>query len=220
MAGRKSPLFVLLAVLLLALALGPVGCSFGAKKEQRDAGKLAAAKKDYEAGRFAKSEKTLNEVLESSPDNLEAMQTLALAQAAQGKNKQAVETYKDIVAKTPKDDASWYRMALLERILGQSKESDAHLQKAVELDPKNRSYIDELARTKMSIGQYKEAATLWGRLIQQKDIPADSKKELLILQGQAYQAAKDYGNAEKSYRAALKLDPDDDALRERVKSFD
>ena len=128
-------------------------------------------------------------------------------------------TYGKIVGLQPKDDASWYRMALLERVVGESGPSEQHLEKALSLKPGDPSYTDELARTKMALGEYQEAASLWGDLLAGDALSKEGRKSVLVLQGQAYQAAKDYARAKKAFAAALKLDPSDDALRARVASF-
>ena len=185
----------------------------------RQADRLSEAKKEYESGKFSQSEQVLAGVLKSSPDNVDALRTLALAQAAQGKNKEAIGTYGKIVGLQPKDDASWYRMALLERVVGESGPSEQHLEKALSLKPGDPSYTDELARTKMALGEYQEAASLWGDLLAGDALSKEGRKSVLVLQGQAYQAAKDYARAKKAFAAALKLDPSDDALRARVASF-
>ncbi|MDF1542195.1 MAG: tetratricopeptide repeat protein [Anaerosomatales bacterium] len=219
-ADRRARLLLFAAAVSALILVGAAGCASGPEDEQARTTLKQAAREDYEAGRFAESEEALQEVLASAPDDVEAMQTLALAQAAQGKNEEALETYAEIVEETPEDHASWYRMALLERVVGSAKESADHLKTALELNPGDPSYTDELARTQMSLGRYEEAAALWGDLLEDADPSDESRKELFLLQGQAYQAAKDYGSAKQAFEAALELDPDDEALRARVDSFE
>lgn len=210
--------FAIVGLALSALLVAGQGCS-SAKGANGDEAKLAAAKAQYDAGQFAKSEKALTALLEKSPDNQSALRTLALALAAQGKNDAAISQYERLVSINAKDHASWYRMALLERILGRADDSVEHLEKALAHKPGDRSYTDELARTNMSVGDYDGAARLWGSLIKSKNQSRESKKELLLLQAQAFQDAKDYDSALASYKKALKLDPKDKALAERIKSF-
>ena len=212
-------LFSLMPLLLATAALLFVaGCS-SAPSEDVSSG-LAEAKKNYELGQFQEAEKALGTVLDESPENVEAMRVMALALAAQGKNDEAIAQYVALVKVDPNDDVSWYRMALLERIIGEPKKAVAHFEKALKVKQGDASYTDELARTEMSLGGYERAAALWGELLDDKDSSDESRKELLLLQGQAYQAAKDYRRARKAFKAALKLDPSDEALRDRVESFD
>jgi len=206
-------------MLLTVLVLSTVACTSRTEKAQREASKIVVAKKSYDAGNFAEAEESLAAVLKDSPDDTKALELLALVQAAQGKNKEAITQYRTLVAKQPKDHASWYRMALLERVIGKAKESEAHLAKALVLKPGDRGYTDELARTKMGLGEYAEAAALWGGLAKAEGVDKEGRKELLVLQGQAYQAAKDYAKAKKAFKAAMKLDPKDEALKDRVASF-
>ncbi len=214
---RRSVLRVVFV--LAVLVLGAPGCSGSESTEQTEA-QLSNARGQYEAGQFEKSELELAKILKDAPDDPAALSTMALVQAAQGKNKEAVAQYLKLVKLNPADHASWYRMALLERVLGLPDKTAQHLEKALDQDPGNPSYTDELARTSMSLGRYKEAALLWGGLLKNDSLPDESRKELLVLQAQAYQAAKDYPKAKKAYKAALKLYPDDKALKAIVKSFD
>jgi tetratricopeptide (TPR) repeat protein len=216
-AVRGSKIAGVFAVCAIML-IGTLGCSSSAMSE-REASQYEEAKAQYEKGQFADSEAKLLRLLERSPDNEAALQTLALAQAAQGKNEEAVTQYAALVKLDPKDHGSWYRMALLERVIGRADTSVEYLTRALAADPGNPSYTDELARTQMSLGQYAEAARGWGDLLKVKGLPKESRKELLVLQAQAYQAAKDYRAAEKAYAKALKLYPDDKDLKARVDSF-
>lgn len=218
-AGAWRLLFVVALIALITVSAGASGCS-PVQRRERGKALLADAKKDYETGRFAESEATLREVLEDSPEDVDALQTMALAQAAQGKNEDAIAQYRKVVELAPKDHASWYRMALLERIVGKPKDSAEHLQKALSQKPGDPSYTDELARTKMSLGEYEAAADLWGSLLTDATASKESKKELYVLQGQAYQSAKDFGNAKKAFVAALELDPNDKELQAKVESFE
>lgn len=218
-AGVLRPLSMLLAAVLFAGLFGMVGCTSKDAKSEESASELAGAQASYDTGEFAQAEKSLRALLKESPDDLDVLRTLALALAAQGKNDEAIQTYVQIVEKDPKDHASLYRLALLERLSGAPKDAADHLRAALELKSKDPSYTDELARTLMSLGDYQQAATVWGSLLKDDELPAENRKTMLVLQGQAYQAAKDYTRAERAYSAALKIDPDDAALRDRVEAF-
>ncbi len=212
------PLPIMLVIVAVLLLLGVVGRSIYSNVKQ-EASTLALAKQDYETGHFAKAEAELTSMLKLSPNDLDALRELALAQAAQGKNAQAIAAYAKIVQKDSKDDASWYRMALLERLTGLPKQSEDHLQQALSAKPGNPNYTDELARTKMALGEFEGAAALWGSLAKHGKLSKASRRELLVLQAQAYEAAKDYKNAKKSFTEALKLDPRNKGLAAKVKTF-
>lgn len=214
-AAARAAVTCLLAVLLVATP----GCTFFGPDPAEEEAKLRAAEAAYEAGRFQDAAKTLREVIKKDPNDLGARRTLGLTLAALGDNAGAVDQYKAVVERDKSDDASFYRMAVLERILGRPKDSEKHLQAAIDLEPGNAGYVDELARTKMSLGDYQAAATLWGSLVDKPGTTKAQRKELLVLQGQAYQDAKDYKRAKRAFASALQLDPKDKALDARVESF-
>lgn len=220
-SGRsRRSFFIVPIVVVIVLAVGAGAWWVMTQKARTGDTRYSKAKLDYEAGQFAAAEQELTQLVKSSPDNLEARRTLALALAAQGKNPEAIEQYGKIVEAEPKDHASWYRMALLERIVGQSKQSEEHLQQALAAKSGDPTYTDELARTKMALGDFTGAAKLWGDLADSGKLAKEGRASILVLQGQAYLEAKDYVQAKKAFEAALKLNPGDQALQARVKSFD
>ena len=220
-SGRgKRSFFVVPIVVVIVLAVGAGAWWVMTQRATTGDTRFSKAKLDYEAGQFGAAEQELTQLLKSSPDNLEARRTLALALAAQGKNPEAIEQYNKIVEAEPKDHASWYRMALLERIVGQSKQSEEHLQQALTAKSGDPTYTDELARTKMALGDFVGAAKLWGDLADSGKLAKEGRASILVLQGQAYLEAKDYVQSKKAFEAALKLNPGDQALKARVKSFD
>ena len=189
------------------------------KKAASNSKSLAQAKQAYETGHFAQAEKQLAAIVVSSPDNTEALNTLALAQAAQGENPQAVVTYQKIVRLNPKDDIAWYRMAMINQVLGHPKDTADELKKALAVKPLEPTYTDALARTYMTTGDYAGAAKLWGGLLGDTSLKTPRKVELLVLQSQAYEAARDYGNAKKVLAEALKLDPGNAGVKARLAAF-
>ncbi len=181
---------------------------------------LAAASALYERGEYAEAEQSLSKLISKDPADLDARRLMALVLAAEGKNEAAIREYAAIVESDGRDDASWYRMALLERAIGNADDSEEHLATAASLKPGDFRYTDELARAKMAGGSYEEAATLWGSLLKAAALPDADRKSVLVLQGQAYQAAKQYDRAKAVYQAALDLDPADSGLKAIVNSFE
>jgi Tfp pilus assembly protein PilF len=209
--SASKTLSVVLA--LCAACLLASGCSRPVRPPEKKSVETTAAREQYEQGKFAEAETALRVIVDEAPEDKNALNTLALSQAAQGKNDLAIAQYAKLVKLDPKDHASWYRMALLERVSGKPDKAAAHLEKALAADPGDRSYTDELARTKMMLGNNAEAAELWGRLASDKKQPPGSRRDLFVLQAQAYQAAKEYRRAEKAYRSALKLDPENGRIK-------
>ena len=215
---RHRLLLATVATLLVALAatgwllLNPDG----ATKSVR----LSRARRAYEAGKFSESTAAFKKIVSRDPGNWQARSGLALALAAQGHNPEAIGQYQAIVAKNPRDDATLYRLAALERIIGEPKDSERHLQKALNLAPDNVSYLDEMARTKLALGQAGTAAKLWGSVLKKPGVSNESRRELLVLQAQAYEAAGEHPEAVNALRKALRLDPSDEVLQVRLQSFE
>lgn len=217
--GRRVSFSAFSAGLLVALSLFSSGCSFFGPDPAEEEAKLRAAKVAYESGRFEQAADQLRDVIERRPDDLGARKTMGLVLAALGDNEGAVEQYSFVVSRDSKDKASFYRMAVLERILNRPADSEKHLEAALALDPDNVGFADELARTKMALGDYRGAAKIWGGLADGPGRSKAQRKEFLVLQGQAYQDAKDYQKAKLAFESALSLYPTDKALITRVRSF-
>lgn len=150
----------------------------------------------------------------------ESLRTQAAALEEQGRTVDAIRAYRQIVKAYPQDHASWYRLALLERLSGDARRAVSHLRTAHKLAPKRTAYADDLARTLMTVGSYREAADVWGEMAGQRGLSDGRRGELLTLQGQALESAKDYRRALGAFKAALALTPGDTELKRRVAALE
>jgi tetratricopeptide (TPR) repeat protein len=212
LAGGMGSRPALLAALSLALLFGVVGCS------RSSAAALSGAKKAYEAGKYAESEKALTEVLKSDPKNVDAMRAMALSLAAQGRNEDAIEQYTAIIRSDPKDDQALYGAALIERRVGETRNAIKHLEGAARIRPGSR-YSDELARTYMQVGRYADAIRQWEQVLRQPDTNTITKAGIYSATATAYESARQYDKARQTLRKALDLTPNDKDLGARLKAL-
>lgn len=207
---------VLIGVLAIACALSVfslVGCS--ALDAEEVSVSIESAQEAYDTADFAAAVDELTLLIANEPDNLAARELLALALAATGENDAAIEQYAYVIEKNPAAHESLYRAAVLERLVGSPEAAITHLEAAVELDG-NPTYLDDLARTYMQVGRYEDAATAWGRLLSGDQLETEGRVEILRVQADAYQNAKDYDSAIASLEEAVALAPNDEALQARL----
>lgn len=206
---------------LVALAIAGVLVAFLATGCASD-DKVEAALKDaqvaYDQGDFAESAQQLETLIEQKADDLDARRLYALVLAAQGENEKAIEQYAAVIKAEAEDHETLYRMALLERLIGKTESAIAHFEEAVEIQAED-TYVDELARTYMQVGKYAEAAKAWGSLLEDQSLALESRVEILKLQADAFQGAKDYDAARTALQEAVKLAPNDGDLKLKLEAL-
>lgn len=176
------------------------------------------AREAYERADFLGAIEDLEAIVESDPDDLEARELLALSYAAVGENESAIEQYAYVIERDSTNHAALYRAAVLERIVGKTDDAIEHLEAAADLssDP---TYTDDLARTYMQVGRFEDAAAAWGRLLADDSLATEGRIEILRVQADAYQSAKDYDSAIAALEEAVQLAPNDEALKTRLEAL-
>lgn len=179
---------------------------------------LDAAVAAYNSGDFAGAEETLEQLVASSPDNLEARRSLALALSAQGKNEEALEQYAAIIERDPQDHASLYRMAAIEQLIGQATESITHLEQAiaVEEDP---VYLQSLAPIYGTVGKWTETIATWERYLETAELDEKRQAQVHAAIASAYEGMRDYDNARESLEKAIFLDPGNEVYQARLEGY-
>ncbi|GAB4279322.1 MAG: hypothetical protein Kow0056_12340 [Coriobacteriia bacterium] len=201
--------------MLCALAL-VAGCGLLPQAGSSESGDGVRGRELYDAGEFEEAIQVLTEAVEADPDDLESRKTLALALAATGDLDGAIVQYQEVIARAEDDHETLYRLGLLERQSGDSTAASGHLGRAAELHPDDASYWDEYAKTLAQLGRYKEAAEAWGRVLEIDGISDETRKQMLVNQGEAYVSAKMMEEAAESYREAIEVDPSDANLKNRL----
>jgi tetratricopeptide (TPR) repeat protein len=212
--SRHRSLLLALAFALMATSLALTACGSGdAVEEAADAQR---GRELYDAGEFDEAVTLLTDAVEDEPDDVDARKTLALALAAIGDLEGAIAQYEAVVERDSEDHQTLYRLGLLERQAGDSAAASDHLGQAAELHSSDPSYWDEYAKTLVQLGRYQEAAEAWGMVLEIDGITDETRKQMLVNQGEAYVSAKMLDQAETSYERAIEMDPSDQNLAERL----
>ncbi len=221
-SGRKTMRRILVADLILLVLLGVAAAYifFASDTASEEYMAFTSGQRLYDEGRFEEAEEALLAELNGDPDDLGARRTLALVLAAQGDIEGAIAEYAIVVEGDPKDHVTLYRMGILERQIGEAHAAEGHLAAAAEFNPGDASFWDELARTRLQLGWEEEAVAAWGRLLEIEDLADETRKRILVLQGDAYLAAHMVEAAIEVFEAALEIDPSDQDLGARTEQLE
>ena len=134
--------------------------------------------------------------------NLQAVKVLGDAYALKGDKNKSREVFTALTKAAPNHFIAHYRLGLLSRSDKKDGEALAHFEEALKASP---GFIDALAQiTSIKVGQGKREEAR-ERLLKQRDL--SPKNPLLhVLLGQFYGAARQFDEAEQSFKQAIELD--------------
>ncbi|MCT4683228.1 MAG: sulfotransferase [Roseicyclus sp.] len=141
-------------------------------------------------------------------DQLKARLLAANALFKQGRLSEARQALRELVRRAPSLAEGWVGLAHAARAEHDHREALAAFEKAAKLRPGDRSLLAACAQELTELGQTGRAITLLDRLIatQPGDLKARAEKaRLLQLEG-------DFAGAERAFRAALDIAPDNGEL--------
>ena len=181
--------------------------------------KVELAKLYWRASRVGDAVREAQDVLSANPGNLEAHKLLGniylrnlgdnqAASKAQDSLKKAIEQYETIVRLDPKDVDSEVLLGRLYGLDKQPEKAEAIFKRALASQPDSHGAATYLARIYLDREQYHRALE-----VLQKVPPSQLDLDGLAMMGQAYSELQQYGDAMKSYRAALDQDPTNQDLR-------
>lgn len=127
---------------------------------------LDLAQAQLQQRRFAEAEATLAAVRERRPDDLLALEWLALARAGQGKLDEAIELTRSALAKGSGRAEAEYNLGRLLAAKGAHEEAEAHLKRAVELRPVFVAAWFHLGEVRKAQGRVREAAECYERALE------------------------------------------------------
>lgn len=137
------------------------------------------------------------------PNDPRVVETLALAQEAVGETKQAVEALQRLAALRPGSVEPLAKLAALHARTGSAERAIETLRRAKKLAPENRQIDRDLVAMLLAQGKPDEA------LRQARELQTRAPKYAggYVLEGDVLLAQKKFADAERAYRAALKIEP-------------
>jgi putative PEP-CTERM system TPR-repeat lipoprotein len=153
---------------------------------------------------LAKAEKSFQQSLDLSPNNITALASLASLALQQKNNKQAVELYQKILKDNPKSVLTLISLSEISFSEGNLDESQKYLEQAVEAEPKSLQARIILANFYLQFGQSAKALATLNEI--RTDYP--SNKEFLASFIPAQLKEKDNKNALNSALELVKAAPD------------
>ena len=178
-----------------------------------------------QTGRLQDAQDLAEEVLKTSPNNLDARRMLARIYTRRASNpqrastaavnlKKAIEQYQKITQQDPKDAESWVVLGKLYRASNSSVEAEKAFNAALEADPTNEDALGQLASLYLSMGDTQRA------IAKLKSITDKSpSKDTLELLAQTYREMHDYKNAVEAMKRAVEQAPDDPKLQKDLADY-
>ncbi|HWR76119.1 MAG TPA: XrtA/PEP-CTERM system TPR-repeat protein PrsT [Thiobacillus sp.] len=144
------------------------------------------------------------EAVAGNSDSPEAQELLGRVQLAAGEKDNALATYTKLTTMVPKSAPAQYNLAKAHAAMGDVKATRSALRKALELKPDYVEAVTSLTSLEARTGNHSEALRLAREL--QKFDPASPTG--LILEGDAWMAAKAYAQAAQIYEKVLEKNKD------------
>ncbi len=112
------------------------------------------------AGRVDEAQELFEAAREATPDDLEALLSLGVLQARQGKFGPALGSFRLLTETNPNSGPGWYNRALVEMRLGQHDDASAHLQRALDVGEVQPRVLNLLAQLLARQGRTERAINL------------------------------------------------------------
>lgn len=162
-------------------------------------------------GNYTKAMDYYSKALESEPNNLSALTSMARLHDRQNNGSKAVEFYQKAVNLAPNQAPLHAELGDVEARMGQVASAKEQYQKAINLDPKNRSYRSNLAGLLIDEGQAEQAVQELGQV----DAPAMAQYQMAYL----YMSRQNYAAARQYLGNALNIDPNLQPARDMLTSL-
>ncbi len=154
------------------------------------------------AGSLDLAAEDFNKTLEKSPDNIRALQGLAIIYERQGKNQDAVTILNRAKTAEPSNSLTLYNLGVLYSRIGDVDSAIKNWSAALSADPGNFQLAFLLGQAYLQTGKLMEAESA---LKKANSLKSD-KTEVYSLLAQLYQKQNDLDKAELSLKKALALD--------------
>ena len=171
----------------------------------------------YEAHRTQDAVTEAQGILQKDPSNLPARKLLVRiylrslgniteVSAQQESAARAIDQLEQIRRLDPKDSESSQWLARLYRMRGDTTKAERILKELLERNPNDVSVAEQEVQLLLDENRAQEAATML-----QGFLSRDTSAKLLDLLGEAQSQLRDYTNAEKAYRQAVEMEPEEPA---------
>jgi putative PEP-CTERM system TPR-repeat lipoprotein len=143
------------------------------------------------------------EAVRNNPDEMNLAMLLGAAQEAAGASKDALRTLSALVLKEPNATAPLVRLAQLQARQRDYDGAATTLARALERAPNNDGLVRDLVAVQLQAGKPDQALKV------SKDLQARKPESAVghLLEGEVRASAKKWAEAERAYRAAMKVDP-------------
>lgn len=154
-------------------------------------------------------------LLESNPDNIQFKFNLAASHERLGNFEMAESYFKEILEVEPDNALSLNYLGYMYAEKGINlEEARTMIEKALTIDPDNGAFLDSYAWVLYKLGKYEEAIVPMNSAIE-----IDQSDAILFdHQGDIYAALNQIDKAVESWENALKLDPDNEEIRSKLKN--
>lgn len=143
------------------------------------------------------------DAVRNNPDEMNLTMLLGMAQEAAGANKDALRTLSSLVLREPNAAAPLVRLALMQARQRDFEGATTTLVRALERAPNNDAVARDLVAVYVQAGKSDQAVKV------AKDLQARKPESAAghLLEGEVRAFAKKWPEAERAYRAALKVEP-------------
>ena len=142
------------------------------------------------------------------PNDPFVLDVAGVAQESAGEVNQAIETYNKLVALRPRAPEPLYRLAALYLRQKDTSKAIESLRRVQKIAPRERDVVSQLVRVYLAADQ-PDSALREARELQKREPRLGSG---FMLEGDVRMAQRDFAEAQRMYRQALKLDPKANAV--------
>jgi protein O-GlcNAc transferase len=176
----------------------------GSSQRASTAAALQAATAHHRAGRLAQAEAIYQEILQSEPNNADALHMLGLIAAQLGSTDTAIALFKKATAAKPSDPAYHCNLGLALQTNGRLDEAAESFRKAISLKSNYAAYHNNLGSALLAIGQYDAAINSFSKAIALQRDFVGAHNNL----GNVFVRINKLSEAAASYRRALSFQSD------------
>ena len=166
------------------------------------------ASMEYRQGHHGATRRTLERLLEQSPDHYDASSFLAQLELLEGDPRRSVELYQQLVDRAP-GPAELSNLALAHLLLGELDAAEQRFAQVLATTPENPFFLLNLADVRHLLGRRDEARQLYGQVLERVAAdPTEGSWQLATVEGQALAHLGRSREAVAAVQRALQLAPD------------